>query len=433
VTPNRIALVVGALFAVEFASLTWLATQGQAAVSVLFAGYGAAFTGYLGTVVLLKRHAPQWSPKTALLVLLAAGLLLRVPWLPTEPSLSDDVWRYLHDGRAQVAGTNPYRYPPASPEAAAFAGPEYPLINHPELTTIYPPAAQLAFRLAIHMGGTLLAWKMLLLLIDLAIGAAVVWLLRVRGHPAAGGAIYLLHPLPVIEFAGNGHVDALGILGLVVTIALVESRRITAGVSLALSIATKYLALPLIPFAARGLSRHNWLGFLGIVLATLALLYAPFLEHPPLGSLGQFARTFEFNGPIYSLLRTVRSQMDVRIALGVALLVLLAFSWRTYASLEEAAFMWLSGLLLLSPIVHPWYIVWLIPFLAWRGKTVWRWEWWALAWSGTIVFAYAVLTRWRAENVWELPQWALMLEYGPVYLLLAVRLVGSAMGLRGER
>jgi hypothetical protein len=426
--PGRVKGAAGALFALEFAALTWLASRGEAPLATLFVCYGAGFAGYLGAVVLLKRHGANWSPNTALWVVLAAGLLLRTPWLPTGLSLSDDAWRYLHDGRAQVAGISPYRYPPAALEAGAFAGPEYPLINHPELPTIYPPAAQLVFRLAVHLGGTLLAWKMLLLVFDLGIGAAVIWLLRGRGQPAIHAAVYLLHPLPVIEFAGNGHVDALGILGLVVTLALIERRRMAAGASLALSIAAKYLALPLIPFAARGLSREKRLGLLGIVLATIALAYAPFLDYPPFGSLGKFARTFEFNAPVYSLLLTVTSQLGARIVLGGALLVLLAYLWRARASLEDAAFVWLAGVLLLSPIVHPWYVAWLIPFLAWRGTTSWGWEWWALAWTGTVVFAYAVLTQWRAESVWELPTWALVLEYAPVYALLAVRLVGPRPG-----
>ena len=81
-----------------------------------------------------------------LVVLVAVAL--RVPFLWTEPLLSDDIFRYVWDGRVQHAGINPYLYAPEEQELAFlrdgheqnFAG-----INNKDIPTIYPPFMQMAF------------------------------------------------------------------------------------------------------------------------------------------------------------------------------------------------------------------------------------------------------------------------------------------------
>ncbi len=410
---RRARVELAALVTVLAAALTSLALVRTFSLSLFLVAFGTAFAAYLRLVPRLRLGA---LPLGAAVLL---ALMIRAPWLAAPPALSDDVWRYLHDGRAQVAGVNPYRYAPAAPEALAYAGPEHPRINQPDLPTIYPPAAQLVFRAAASLGATLLAWKILLLVFDLGIGLAVALVLARRGGPPGAAAVYLLHPLPVIEFAGNGHMDAIGILGLVLGLALLERRPWAAGIGFAVSIAGKYLALPVVPFAARFLPGRRRAAFLTAGLVALALLYAPFADHPPLGSLGTFVRTFEFNASLYGVVRVVTSPVAARAVLAALLIGLLVLLWRARTAPEPAALAWIGGLLLASPIVHPWYVVWLVPFLAWRREA------WALAWSGTVVLSYAVLPRWLAERVWELPAWVPWVEYGPVLALLAMRLRGK--------
>ncbi len=92
----------------------------------------------------------------------------------------------------------------------------------------------------------------------------------------------------------------------------------------------------------------------------------------------------------------------------------------------DVAFLWIAAVLLLSPIVHPWYVTWLVPFLAWRRDT------WVLVWTGTVIAAYAVLPDWWSSGIWDLPIWALLLEYVPVYILLAAAAI-SYLGRRPDR
>ena len=411
------------LFVVEWFALTRLSTLGAPPIPLLFACYAVAFLAFTALVWTVRgERRVRW-------FWFLAALILRVPWLWQAPSLSDDVWRYLHDGRAQAAGVNPYQYTPDSPEASAYAGPERDLINHPELPTIYPPAAQLAFRAAVHLGGTLLSWKLLLLACDIGIAVVLVRLLTANGTPPGAASVYLFHPLPVIEFAGNGHLDALGILTLMLALWFVAGRRASlSGVSLAISVATKYLALPLAPFFTRAAGAGRRVTLAGAVVVALVLLYLPFLDHVPIGSFGVFARTFEFNGAAYSLLAAGGlDKLLIRIVLGAVALSVLAYAWHRDLNVQETSFLWIGAVLLASPIVHPWYVVWLIPFLALRPRA------WAFVWTGTVVLAYWVLTDWRAAGVWYLPGWVLALEYLPVYgLLLAGRRMNSGIARQGH-
>ena len=80
------------------------------------------------------------------LVLLVA-VFLRLTPLFSPPSLSDDAYRYVWDGRVQAAGTNPYLHVPAAPALAHLRDAAiYENVNRRDYApTIYPPAAQLLF------------------------------------------------------------------------------------------------------------------------------------------------------------------------------------------------------------------------------------------------------------------------------------------------
>ena len=81
--------------------------------------------------------------------------MTRAAW--GEPMLSDDVYRYVWDGRVQLEGVHPYRYAPVDPALGTLRDAHvFPRINHPEVPTIYPPLAQSLFAglaLAGYLGG----------------------------------------------------------------------------------------------------------------------------------------------------------------------------------------------------------------------------------------------------------------------------------------
>ena len=90
-------------------------------------------------------RAPARRSTLLLLVLFAAAFRLSVLFAP--PALSDDIYRYIWDGRVQAAGINPYRHIPAA-DALGFLrdADVYPNINRRDYApTIYPPLAQMIF------------------------------------------------------------------------------------------------------------------------------------------------------------------------------------------------------------------------------------------------------------------------------------------------
>jgi hypothetical protein len=345
--------------------------------------------------------------------------LLRLPLLFAEPRLSDDAWRYLHDGRAQAAGVNPFRHAPAERATETFRGPEHARINHPQHVTIYPPAAQAAFLLVALLGSSLLIWKLILLAAELALILGLAALLRARGSPPHHVALYAWHPLAIVEVAGNAHLEPLAIAALVWALLFAaRARPVPAGIALGVSVAVKYWAAPLLPFLARGTPRWPVAAATG---ATLLILYLPYaIGANPLGSLGAFTAQWQSNAGAFALLQQITGSRAAAGALafaGVALV--LASCWRAAARAEDAAFALIFATLLLSPVVHPWYLVWLLALLVIRPITA-PVSLAALWWTFAVPVAYAALPPYAATGIWQVPGWALLVQYVPLAVLLAM-------------
>ncbi len=237
---------------------------------------------YLMAALLIRRHPP---PPRALGVVLAAAAAMRALLVPIAPPLSSDLYRYVWDGRVQAAGINPYRYVPADPRLARLReAAVFPHINRARTAhTIYPPAAELLFRLAAGIAPGVRGMKLVVLACDLVAIAGLLALLRLAGRPAAEVLLYAWAPLPVWQFAADGHVDALA--AALVTLALLAGARARGGIAgglLAGAALVKFLPAAIAPAFWR---RRDWRTLVGFVL-TAGLLYAPYL--------GLGARVFGF-------------------------------------------------------------------------------------------------------------------------------------------
>lgn len=158
----------------------------------------------------------EWNDREVLL-LFAAGFLTRLALIGALPGLSDDLYRFLWDGRLWAQGYNPFDQLPLYylEQGAAIRGitPSlYEQLNSPEYYTIYPPVAQGTFALAAWlfpenlMGGAIVL-RSFLLLCELG-SLWLIWnLLRHFQLPLARGLIYALNPLIIIEITGNLHYE----------------------------------------------------------------------------------------------------------------------------------------------------------------------------------------------------------------------------------
>jgi hypothetical protein len=151
--------------------------------------------------------------RAALALILGTALAMRIVVLLAPPVLSNDIYRYVWDGRVTGAGINPYRYIPDDLHLAALRDPEiFPEINRRHYArTIYPPAAQAVFFAVTRISGSLTAMKAAMVLFEAVAVALLLQLLAGSGQPLARIVVYAWHPLPLWEFAGSGHIDAAAI------------------------------------------------------------------------------------------------------------------------------------------------------------------------------------------------------------------------------
>jgi alpha-1,6-mannosyltransferase len=217
----------------------------------------------------------------SVLIVLTVAVAMRLIVLFPQPFLSSDMYRYVWDGRVQVAGINPYRYIPADPALQSLRDEAiYPHINRAEIArTIYPPFAQLMFDAVARVSQTLVAFKLAMVLFEALACWAILRMLDLARLPRAHVLIYAWNPLAVWAFAGNGHVDAVAIGVLAVALLLRALKRDGwAGVALGAAVLVKFLPAAVAPalWRRRGQRGVAWRAPLAAIatIAALYLLYA---------------------------------------------------------------------------------------------------------------------------------------------------------------
>jgi len=357
--------------------------------------------------------APNF-PKRVVVVGLVLAALWHVPLLLASPGLDDDVHRYLWDGRVQRLGYNPYVLVPSDPALAGLHTTETRTLNNPDVPSPYPPGAQLFFRAVTSIHESTFALKVAFAICDLAIVFVLLDVLRCTRQGEHWVLAYAWHPLLSTEVAGSGHVDIVGVLLLLVSVAaLVRRWRALAAVAFGLAVAVKLLPVVLLPLYWKRVRVRD--GVLAAVV--VGLLYIPFLDHGhiPFGSLGTYVQRFRFNDPVFATLERVTTPQAVA---GFAVLIgFLTAIWmrRGYAEWSSDAFAWpMAASLLCAPVVYPWYMLWLLPFL--RSASTLP----ILIWTLSIIPTYYV---WRLRTLgqpWVVPGWIMLLEYGSVAVAVAI-------------
>ena len=368
--------------------------------------------------------APEF-PKRVILFGLALSAVWHIQFLRLPPGSDDDIHRYLWDGHVQRLGYNPYLVVPSDPAIAGLHTPETRTLNNPEVPSPYPPGAQLFFRAVTAIHESMFALKVAFVLCDFAIVFVLFDILRRSGQGAHWILAFAWHPLLAIEVAGSSHVDILGALLLVISVAaLIRRWRTVAAISFGLAVAVKFLPIVLLPLYWKRIRLRD----AALSAVVVASLYLPFLDHGriPAGSLRTYVQRFRFNDPLFAMLERMVSP---QVLVGVALLVGFAVAiWmrRKTTEVSSDAFAWpMAASLFCAPVVYPWYLLWMLPFL--RSTSALP----ILIWTMSIVPTYYV---WRLRVLggqWVVPDWILALEYGSVAVALAVVVLRS-FKLRSE-
>lgn len=425
----------------------------------------AAAVGYL--LVLAAAPRARWSAAW----LLGMTLLVRVPGVVLGPVLSDDLHRYVWEGEVVRRGLDPYALGPNAAELAGLRA-ELPALhaalNHPDVSAAYPPLTQAVHAglvaLARIPGGDFVARAELLvrgfyLACDLGVFALLLGLAARRGRSAASAAAWGFCPLLAFEFGGSGHFDALAILLVVAAFAWTEratedrapapptARKRAAplaplGAGLALVAAVLVKFLPIVALAGWVRERRPSWAKLAVLALALGVGLAPLLASARgLAGLGEYASRWEAFNVVHRVVHGALERWrgsgadplelahDSRIACGVLWLVAVAVAWRRCRgdglAFTRAA---IGAFLVLTPVLHPWYLAWIVPFLALGAHPAWAW----LVASGP--FLYATLAGGRARGDWSEPAWLWPFVVVPLVLLAGFELARArrASRVRGE-
>jgi len=349
------------------------------------------------------------------------GIVLAAVWhiefLRLPPGADDDIHRYVWDGRLQRLGYNPYVVVPSDPAARELHTPETRNLNNPDLPSPYPAGAQLFFRAVTAIQESTFALKAAFVVCDFLIVLVLLDVLRRNQQGAHLVLAYAWNPLLAVEVAGSGHIDIVGALLLVVSAAaLWRGWRTTAAVGLGLAVAVKFLPIVLLPLYWKRVRVRD----AALAAAVIGLLYLPFLHNGriPSGSLGTYVQSYRFNGPVFAALDQVVSP---QLLAGLAVLVgLVTATWlgrrSTAAEWSPHAFAWpVAASLLCAPVIYPWYLLWLLPFLQSSSTLP------ILIWTVSIIPTYM---QWHLRTLghpWgTLPGWAMLLEFGCVAIAAAM-------------
>jgi hypothetical protein len=377
---------------------------------VLFA---LAFAAYL-----VALHAARGLSVRGLRVAVGVAVLWRLALVPAFPLLSDDVFRYVWEGRVQVQGGNPYAWGdrPESPRWEGLRDGVWRGVTHREYTAIYPPLWEMACRLVVGLHDSVAAMKAFVVACELGLMAVLAPMLRRRRLPRERLLILAWSPLALVEVAGSGHNDAVAALLLTASLAALDrGDGLGSAVMAALGAQTKVLPALV---AASWLRRYRWWHVVAALDVAL-LLFIPYAAAGPglWMSLGKVGRYWLFNETLFDVLARLAGGHEEGVRLAGALLAALALLLAARKTEPvTSALLVVAASILLAPNVLPWYALWFLPLLVLRDAPG------VLLFTGTVQLAYLVYPDWLSGQRWQVSGTVRVLEYGPC---LAVALWAS--------
>lgn len=375
--------------------------------------YFSAFLMFLGAVRCGYRLPGNRETEPGLLtIIIFFALIFRITLFFSEPSLSEDIYRYLWDGKLINEGINPYKYVPGSNELVSLRDPQYEMINHKDIGTPYGPLTIMIFALSQRIMDSVYFMKTPFILFDCLSIVLIIRMLAFSGASKNNVIVYAWNPLVLMEVAGSGHNDSLGIFMLLTAFYCVQRRRYWgASIGFALAFLAKYFSLLFLPVFLKYFRKTEWI----LIPVLLVAGFLPFAEHlePHILNIMEVGSAWRFNDSLFSLLLFLTGSLYLSKALVIsAMLALSVIVWYSRRPFHEDAMIMIGGALMLTTTVQPWYLLWMVPFLCFSPNRAW------LLLTALTMLAYHVLIRYQAEGIWAESLWIKLAIYIPFYLLL---------------
>ncbi len=371
----------------------------------------SAVLGVLGiTTVFVFPHFH--SKKVIYFWIILVCALTRIALIPT--AASDDINRYLWEGKLTANGVSPYQGLAADEKYSEYRDEYWLKMNHTDKPTAYPPLAMQIFRGINSLGYSSLSYKIAFLLIDLVVIAMLLALLAHLHRPLHWSLLYGLSPIVLLSFSAEAHFDIVMVAAFVAALLAFTKRwLVICGVAIGIAVGVKLMAAVIAPIL---LWKTGWKGITaGLITLLLPLTFYWSDLHSVLNALFVFGSNGAFNGPIHSVLRSLFSSMNTASSIIATLYIvtwLIAFGLMLRGQLWSALLLAFGGLLVLSPIIHFWYLTWVLPLIALRPKLSWI--------SLSITFSLYFLV-WHTQSQtggWTMPLWAKWMFWLPFITLL---------------
>lgn len=402
----------------------------------LLSAYCILFAGYFIIYRSSRKHGQL------IIFFLVWAIIFRFIFLAAIPKLSDDIFRFIWDGRLWMHGINPFHIIPTEFINNSDTLPEgidqelYSRLNSPDYYTIYPPVGQYIFLLTAWLFNDSIFQSILLVRIFiLAFEAGTLLLLyhQVKKDKlqVSQFVLYAFNPLVIIELSGNLHLEAGFVFFMLIMLYyMAASRTLPAAIAYGLSICSKLVPLIFAPLILKKIGPGRSIIFLGITGVVVLGLFLPLVDreliNAMINSIGLYFQKFEFNASLYYIIRefgyffkgyNIIQTAGKMLAVAMIIIIVLYAYYEPRKSKTTLGMMWILFVyLLLSTTVHPWYV---IPLLALSIFTTYRFP---VLWSFLIFFTYLGYT----ESGYNENLWIMTVEYGLVFGMAVYEICRSA-------
>ncbi|MEH0154604.1 glycosyltransferase 87 family protein [Limibacter armeniacum] len=325
------------------------------------------------------------------------------------PTHSDDIYRFIWDGILNLEGGNPFEKVPSewmNMGSHALVQDEflYKQMNSPEFFTIYPPVCQVWFTLGafFYQKGGMLSAVVAMRFVTLLVEACTcILLFHFLDKSTKKLSLYALNPLVIIELTGNLHPEVWMVMGLIGSFYYLKRQNLFISALLfAVAVCAKLLPLMFLPLLLFYLGWRKALLYYLVVGGITIMAFLPYIDFETLQHLVEsvdlYFRKFEFNASFYYVVRWIGFQVKgyniiakagpalslVTVTVILTLMVKSYFDKNGLNGYIKNVLVVLTVYLLMSPIVHPWYLTTLVML-----GVVSEFKY-PLIWSFTVILSY---------------------------------------------
>ncbi|HMG93956.1 MAG TPA: glycosyltransferase 87 family protein [Chryseolinea sp.] len=407
---------------------------------LLFSAYFAAFAVYVYLTLVSPRESSVdfW---------FYGSIVLRALFLFSIPNLSDDIYRFIWDGRLLASGNHPFAQLPIFyiDNNVSIQGIDEDLftkLNSPEYFTVYPALSQYVFWLAAslspnNVNGSVLVIKIVMFTAEIGSLFLIRRLVSNFNLPPSRVLLYALNPLIIIELVGNSHLEALMIFFVLLAIvSLNNNRDVLSAVGYAAAICVKIIPVIFLPVLIQRLGWRKGWKFCIITGITALVIFIPLFDQQIISgfyqSIGYYFNRFEFNASLYYIVRwlgwiifgfNIIQYAGIMLAcLALLLIIRIASHTKQASSASESIVdqdvitqLMIVQLiyLLFTTTVHPWYLSMLLMLAV---LTEFKF---VLLWTAMIYVTYAGYT----TDAFRENLWLTAIEYAVVLGYLAYEII----------